>query len=983
MGGRNAIKINAAPVAPEPSELSAAPTRLEVAKTSVVAPKTAQRQPSKPVGPKSSRAKSHAEAQVGKGDSWLIGDSEVVEMIRAFDWSSTELGSLQNWPWRLSATVSVTLTSAFPINVIWGDGAVQVWNDAYAKLCGAKHPGMFGSDYRECWATAWPAIGPAFDEARDGRTVFLENQPMLLDRHGYLEETWFTMSLSPIRDGHGEILGLLLPVTETSAQVLSARRMRVLRDLPTRVSTATTVGDAISGTTQVLGENPLDVPLALLYMCDDESGQACLRGHTEVDRATTIAQPALQLDGDSFVARVLRDQTPVLIKDLQARCGPVHAGSDGEPLQRLMAFPITTPGADRAIGALVLGVSNRLPFDETYRNFLDLVAQSIVGSVVVALAREQEKARTDGLVELADAKNEFFANVSHEFRTPLTLMLGPLESELAEPDLQAGTRERLSMVHRNGLRLMDLVNSLLSFSRGEATPAEPSVRPTDLTLFTTELASLFRDTVESAGLALTVACDTLPEPVFIDRAMWEKIVLNLLSNAFKYTFEGEIAVELRWRKEHAELVVRDTGIGIPADQLPYLFDRFHRVKNTRTRSIEGTGIGLALVHEFVTRHGGQVTVDSDEGRGTMFVVTVPKGSARLAGEPPDQACGEANASDLAFAQIAEATRWGLTDNVPPSDDERGNADAWVGPGGRPRVLLADDNADMLRHVTGILESTFEVVAVTDGALALEAALANRPDLVITDVMMPQLDGFALLAAMRSDERTRTIPVIMLSARAGEAASIDGIDAGVDDYIVKPFSPRELVARVSRSLALAKLRSECEQQLAKTNNELVQTVARLASDVRTDPLTGLSNRRAWDEGLVRALAGAARTGSPLCLALLDLDGLKAYNDAHGHQAGDALLKDAGAAWKLALRATDDVARIGGDEFAVLMPDCTIEQAARVIARVRAATPYDQACSAGIVCWDGAETLAALIGRADAALYGAKGTASTRSVDHATR
>jgi hypothetical protein len=173
--------------------------------------------------------------------NWLVGDGGVAELIRTKDWSQTPLGPLEQWSESLRTTVSLILASLFPINLIWGDGAVQIWNDAYAVVCAEKHPVMFGSDYRECWRSAWSGVGAAFESARAGRASFLENQPMFLDRNGYLEETWFTFSMSPIRDQRGRIAGLFLPVTETSAQMLSDRRTRTLRALSARAGQARTI----------------------------------------------------------------------------------------------------------------------------------------------------------------------------------------------------------------------------------------------------------------------------------------------------------------------------------------------------------------------------------------------------------------------------------------------------------------------------------------------------------------------------------------------------------------------------------------------------------------------------------------------------------------------------------------------------------------------------------------------------------------------
>ena len=908
--------------------------------------------------------------------TWLVGGGEVIELIRAKDWSTTPLGPLSDWPESLRSTVSLILASSFPLNLIWGDGAVQIWNDAYAGFCGDKHPVMFGSDYRECWASAWPAIGEAFDAARAGSTVFLEDQPMFLDRKGYLEETWFTMSLSPIRDNMGEIAGLLLPVTETSARMLSERRTRALRDLSTGASGARSTSEAIACIAEVLEKTSLDVPLALLYLRDQDNTHARLRGQAGVHVGAAISQRELPLDGDSPVALALRDDTTVMVDDITARYGPVHAGAYGEPLQRAMVVPITPLGAGRPTGAMFLGVSTRLELDDIYYGFLDLVARNVTGSLTSANAHEQERARADGLAELDRAKTTFMTNISHEFRTPLTLMLGPLEDELAERSLSPTRRERLSMVHRNGLRLLRLVNSLLDFSRTESGRVQPKFQATNLAAFTAELAGLFRYTIEAAGLDFKVDCDSLPEPAFVDREMWERIVMNLLSNAFKHTFEGGISLGLRRRGDQVELEVRDTGVGIPADALPHLFERFRRVSDTPSRTIEGTGIGLALIQELAHRHGGEVTVESEQGSGSSFVVTIPGGRAHIPAELVTDGGQSATASGLAASQVEEAAGWiTLGDGATDVDDVADHPVRARG-GFRPRILVVDDNADMRRHLVQMLEPVYEIVTAPDGALALEAALASPPDLVLTDVMMPLLDGFGLLAALREDPRTSTTPVIMLSARAGEEAAVDGIRAGVDDYLAKPFTAQELIVRISRSLELARIRRESEQRLEGTNRELTDALDQLESLARTDPGTGLPNRRAWEAELTREVSRASRTSNPLCVAMLDVDHLKVHNDTYGHQAGDTLLREAGTAWRVALRVTDVVARIGGDEFALLLPDCALAQAGQVLERVIAATPYEQTCSAGLVCWDGSETPDALVGRADAALYHAKQTGRAR-------
>ncbi|MGA2929581.1 MAG: ATP-binding protein, partial [Solirubrobacteraceae bacterium] len=769
---------------------------------------------------------------------WLVGAGDVVDIIRTKDWSATALGPIRRWPESLRTTVSLILASSFPINLIWGDGAVQIWNDGYAVVCGDKHPSELGSDYRVCWASAWPAIGGAFDRARGGETAYLTDQPMFLDRLGYLEETWFTFSLSPIFDHQGAVLGLFHPVTETTAHNLSQRRTRTLRELAERMSKARTTDGAVAAAREVLARSVRDLPLAALYLGRDPAAlELAFCTGVRDGRALT----GLAAGSASPVAVAAASGQRAEISDLREGLGEIEAGDFGEPLEALIVAPLSPAGIGELRCVLAVGLSTRLPHDELYMSHLDLVAQVISSGLSGAISYERERARAEQLAELDRAKTTFFSNISHEFRTPLTLILGPIEDLIS--DLRGSDPDRsrqLELVHRNGLRLQRMVNALLEFSRIESGHLEAAYVPTDLAAYTAEIAAMFQPVLARAELAFEVDAPPLAEPVWVDRSMWEKVVTNLLSNAFKHTFRGTICVRLRASPDGgAQLAVLDTGVGIAAAELPRVFERFHRVANARSRSIEGTGIGLALVRDLVTLHGGEVHVESDEGRGTTFTITLPGGYAHLPEEQLQQAAQTAGAPGFAAAQAQEALHW-----LAQSADSVGNGDE-LGAGARSandrlgRIFVVDDNEDMRRHLVRILMPQFEVTAHADGQAALEAAAEHPPDLVLCDVMMPRLDGFGLLRALRQEPRTSTIPVIMLSARAGEESAVEGIAAGADDYLVKPFSTRELVARVSGALALSRLRRETEQRLADSNRELQaatkaksEFLANMSHEIRT-------------------------------------------------------------------------------------------------------------------------------------------------------
>jgi PAS domain S-box-containing protein len=761
------------------------------------------------------------------GDSldWLCADSAMGALIRSMDWSTTPLGPIGAWPQSLRTVVSVCLASNFPICLVWGPELIQIYNDGYQPICGAKHPGAMGQSFHTCWASTWPDIGDPFARALAGKAQFLENQRMFLDRNGYLEETWFTSSFSPIRDETGAISGIFHPVTETTARMLSERRVRALRDVGARSGEAQTTDEACARIAMTLADYAEDLPFVLLYLVDEDGARARLAGVTGLEPGT--AQSPLNVDlraleGSGWpLARVMAQRRPERVDALESWFSALRCGPYPEPPPAALVIPLQPPGFERPLGILVAGVSARLALDDAYRAFHEMLANAITAAVSGARAYQETRQRADALAELDRVKTTFFSNISHELRTPLTLILGPVEdslSEAADP-LQPQLRQRQETIHRNALRLLKLVNTLLDFARIEAGRVQASFEPLDLAALTADLASNFRSAIEEAGLRLVIDASPSPADVYVDREMWEKIVLNLVSNALKFTFAGEIQVSLRATGEHVVLAVRDTGTGIPKEELTRVFERFHRVENARSRTHEGTGIGLALVHELVRLHGGTIRAESEAGRGTTVTVTIPRGKAHL---PADRVRAPRASTSTAIGAapfVDEARRW-----LPVAPREHGHrslngsAELRAAPdeeaGQRSRILVVDDNADMRAYVTGLLEQRWSVTAVADGTEALRVACERPPELVLSDVMMPGLNGFELLRALREDARTKTIPIILLSARAGEEATIEGLLAGADDYLIKPFSARELVARVRTTLALSRLRHELEEKQAE-------------------------------------------------------------------------------------------------------------------------------------------------------------------------
>ncbi|PRY47741.1 PAS domain S-box-containing protein [Geodermatophilus tzadiensis] len=745
---------------------------------------------------------------------------EVGREMAARDWAATPVGPPGQWPSALRNLVRIVLTSRFSMWAAWGPELSFFYNDAYRHdTLQGKHPWALGRPAAEVWSEIWDEVGPRVESVLEtGIATWDEDLLLFLRRSGYPEETYHTFSYSPVHDDASRTAGMLCVVTENTERVLSERRMACLRDLATAVAATRTEADVLAAVSAQLGRNGADLPFSATYLLDDD-GTARLGATTGLAPGSPAAPERIAAGNADPVWPVgrLRAGEQVLVEDVGRRLPGLPTGAWQRPPEQALVVPVASsaPGTAAVAGFLVVGLNPHRRLDDTYRGFLELVAGQIASGLLNAGSHEAERRRAEALAELDRAKTDFFSNVSHEFRTPLTLIMGPVAELRSSPVAAADARvaEELEVVERNALRLQKLVNTLLDFSRLQAGRIEARFEPVDLAAVTAELASVFRSAFDRAGLTLTVDCPPLAQPVHVDRDMWEKVVLNLLSNALKYTFTGGVTVRLRQEGgDDAEdggaavLTVADTGTGIPAAELPRLFERFTRVTGARARSGEGSGIGLAMVRELVGLHGGTIDVDSTPDVGTTFTVALPTGTGHLPAERIAPAVPEVPAvSAAAGSYVTEALRW-----LPGGESVRAGAPETV-PARAGRVLVADDNADMRDYVVRLLAPVHRVQAVGDGQAALEAAQADPPDLVVSDVMMPRLDGVALLAALRADPRTARVPVLLLSARAGQEAAVEGLAAGADDYLVKPFSAQELLARVDAHLQLGRARRAAEER----------------------------------------------------------------------------------------------------------------------------------------------------------------------------
>jgi PAS domain S-box-containing protein len=760
----------------------------------------------------------------------FAADEEVGRDLAAVDWAATPLGPPESWPQSLQTAVDILLSSRFSMWMAWGPQLTFFCNAAYRRnTLGRKYPWALGRPASEVWAEIWDDIGPRIDTVlATGKATWDEALLLFLERSGYPEETYHTFSYSPLRDDGGAVVGMLCVVSEDTEGVIGERRMATLRDLGSDPSVMRTEQEALEFAGRQLDRNLRDLPFTLTYLFDRDGTVARLAERTGIAAghpAALAALAATDLD-PIWPATAPLGGGSVLVNLDGARFADLPAGAWTEPPVQALIAPLAPQGG-LPYGFFLAALNRYRPVDEGYRAFVGLVAGHLAAGIASARSYRDQQRRAEELAELDRAKTMFFSNISHEFRTPLTLIMGPVE-ELQRLLAAAGpeVHEELEVISRNGLRLGGLVNTLLDFSRIEAGRMQASYEPADIAQVTAELTSVFRSAVDRAGLAFEVDCRPLPEPVYLDRGMWEKVVLNLLSNALKFTFHGSIRIAVHAEGGHAVVTVADTGIGVPEQEMPRLFERFHRIENTRSRSNEGSGIGLALVQELVQLHGGTIGASSTEGAGTTFTIRLPFGHAHL---PADALVPAGHAATVSTADpfVQEALRWlpgtapdvggtgarSVREEITPGNGTDPSARAGSSP--PAQVLVADDNADMREYLARLLRSAgYLVSTVTDGQAALDAVRAAAPDLVISDVMMPRLDGLSLVTALRADARTAAVPVLLLSARAGQEASIEGLQAGADDYLVKPFSAAELLARARASVELARFRNR-ESQFRRT------------------------------------------------------------------------------------------------------------------------------------------------------------------------
>ncbi|RHZ80261.1 hypothetical protein Glove_138g49 [Diversispora epigaea] len=848
-------------------------------------------------------------------------EQPIREFVYSFDWGSTALGPIDSWPPCLKSTVDLCLHSRFPMAIFYGSEKNIIYNEMYRPILKQKHPSAMGQPMSEVWFEIYDFINRLFNQVTaTGKGSFEDDCLLFTHRDGYTEECYFSFTFSPIFTEDGSVGGVFVVVQETTKRILTARRLKTLGELGKKTTGAKSIETACHLVASTLQDNK-DIPFAMMYLIESNA-----KIKTARLIATTFDQEIETKIGENnelhemiFVEGKSKRELPDYLLDtnLVVNLEEENEGSSDSsnrlqqgyededdnnhynytswPLNKVneknhiiitlkngskaILLPISTSFAGKTLFNVIMicGINQHRALDREYMEFLQLAVSHVSSSLTHGRSREEERKQTEILADLNRQKIMFFQNISHEFRTPLTLMLSPLEESIKQCPPDCPILSNLQLINRNSNRLLKLVNTLLQFSRIEANRLEAQFRETDIVKYTLELVSCFESMAKSLKLDYFIEIPTCKEfyselknPVFVDRDMYEKIIFNICSNAFKHTWTGNITVRLY--PDHIEgreivvLEISDTGVGISEENIPKLFQRFNRIEASQSRSHEGTGIGLALVKELVHRHGGKIIVESEIKKGTTFRIWIPTGLEHLPrnqiyflkDEEEDFGIID-NVNKKLFSNkdlyLEESKQWiqecyqendtstnsTATENETCSNNDNNNNNIINNfiPGRFDNneevyhVLVVDDNTDMRNYLGTLLSKEFKVQLANDGRDALRIIQKNSklPDLILSDILMPNMNGIELLNSLRSNSVTQMIPVILLSAKAGENDSVRGLEKGADDYLIKPFSARELIARVRVNIKLSCLRNQLLFQ-QKRQTETNQLLFSITSKIRS-------------------------------------------------------------------------------------------------------------------------------------------------------
>ncbi|MBW4515428.1 MAG: response regulator [Timaviella obliquedivisa GSE-PSE-MK23-08B] len=630
---------------------------------------------------------------------------------------------------------------------------------------------------------------------------------------------------------------LIRMVADQAALALSqARAYEQVRALAKREALVNTITAAIRSSldpqeifaaiTQQLGQALHADGCALSLWTEEDEFVQCVGLHdANEEQQPLLPQSKAPIEGNPVLKQLLETQAPVVIDDVSDQLElNVTDMLLRSPARALLVVPLLYDG--KIIGSISLRQTRQPRRWETAEIGL---AQAVAAQAAIAVQQSRlyqtMRQQAEQLLELDKQKTEFFQNVSHEFRTPLTLTIGPLESAVAQEEGLSYDQSVIAL--RNSRRLLRLVNQLLDLQRLDAGLMQPKFRPCNLLEFVNQVVGSFASYCEKKQIRLLPHLEECPA-VYLDLEKFDKVLYNLLSNAIKFTEAGgKIEIILRQEGDHCLMQVKDTGIGIRPDQIPHLFDRFRQADGSASRSHEGSGLGLSLVKELVEMHSGQVTVESIYGEGTSFSVWLQTGTTHL---PTAQIIEipveiEQSRAQVELADVDTDPHQQTENPLPSALAVAPTSPLPTAPGEAElaktaTILVVEDNADMRNYVSGVLQQMgHRILTARNGAEGFQVVQSHRPNLIITDLMMPMVSGLEMIGMIRQDEALRGTPIILLTAKADEDTRLEGAEKGADAYLSKPFNNRELVAEVRNLLAL----KENEQRVAALNTYLTESV----------------------------------------------------------------------------------------------------------------------------------------------------------------
>ncbi|WWC87709.1 uncharacterized protein L201_002601 [Kwoniella dendrophila CBS 6074] len=801
------------------------------------------------------------------------------EMVENIDWKKTPLGDRSKWRDVIDPILSIVFESKSSDCVWLGPDLRQVYNKGYSQLL--DHPRSMGRPAKEVWASVWDTIEPYVKLCMSGTAVFKDNDPIFFKRYGnnVLMEHYHSWRYVPIAGKDGSILGIFNQSVETTEKVLQDRRLASSRDLAERMLIVRSMDEYFGAVVEVLEENSKDAPFFMCYKIQQTENnsahvqvQATLEAtvgvpenHPSAEKKLSFTLPPIRTRAN-FGPNADRLSSPTLsaISALSSGSGRVcHVTSDGHQWPILKALntrqcvivddcseliegysicqwdelpfaaiviPICSDGSiEVPDGVIIMGLNVRRPFDAEYDGWVNGIRSQLVSTLANVKAAEAEQRMEEDNARMEKAKAAWFRGAAHDLRSPLTLIAGPL-SDLMDDNPTPKQRTALVTAQRNIDRLMRLVNALMDFSRLEAGRMEGRFLPTDLGSFVTDLAALFRPAVERLGIQYTIDVEPCDHLVYVDPTLFETIISNIIGNALKYTEKGSITVQVRYT-DHAEISVIDTGVGIPEDEVPLVTEWYHRATTAIHAGTQGSGLGLALAKELLRLHCGDLIVSSktastpNQPHGSTFTARIPLSFKPL---PPTSSMTTSKFGSYGAAVANEVLRWNKEDGESSSSDGV-TTDSILGSNSKfsdgflfektDTVLLVEDNTDMRNYIKQILTPFCTVIEASNGQQALEMAISNPPNLILSDMLMPKMNGLELLQEIRNHPNTKIIPMVLLSAIAGDESRVEALMMGAEDYLAKPFKPKELVARVHLHLQVGKKRAHLEKLYLERETEI--------------------------------------------------------------------------------------------------------------------------------------------------------------------